>query len=191
MFTTQATPRHQLLETAVGLFREFGFGAVAMRDVVARSSISRETLYREFPSKEKLIVAVLERYDLTGRKFFARAVENAGPTLRSKLLAFFDTLEDLFADPTFCGCLFINATVEYPDVSDPVHRIARAHKDRFRGMMVDLATDHGLPNAQDLGHELMLVFDGLCVTYQRTRNRHEFQSAKRLAKILLDHYGVE
>lgn len=185
-------PRDQVLDLAVTLFREFGFGTVSMSDIIAKTMVSKEQMDEHFPSKEQLILTALERFDRQSREFFATAVAGVSGGLRTKLVSFFNTLGDLFDDPEFYGCLFINAAVEYPQLSEPVHRLALSHKDLFRRMMYDLSIQHGLEHAEAhrLSEELLLVFDGVCVAYQRTREAKEIQSAKRLAEAILDRHGV-
>jgi len=76
------------------------------------------TLYNHFKSKDELILASLELQD-------DQWCEWKGPA--DRLLAMFDALEESFQEEDFCGCPFIKATSEYPDLNDPTHQIAVKH----------------------------------------------------------------
>lgn len=53
--------RDRILNTARDLFYKEGARAVGVDTVVARSGVAKTSLYRWFPSKDALIVAVLEQ----------------------------------------------------------------------------------------------------------------------------------
>lgn len=65
-----------LLEAARGVFEQFGVRRATMEDVARAARVSRSTLYRAHPTKEALLLAVVER----------------------ETAAFFDQLEEAAAD---------------------------------------------------------------------------------------------
>ena len=73
--------RRRLYETAIGLIGERGFEATTLRDVASRAGVSAGLLYRYFPSKRSIVLALYD--DLSDS--FARggrgpaAGEMAGP----------------------------------------------------------------------------------------------------------------
>ena len=76
------------------------------------------TLYAHFPSKDDLIVAVLQHREETVLEFFRSAMERHGKRTKDKLRAFFAALKDWFEIAGFRGCAFQNAAVE---LADPAH----------------------------------------------------------------------
>ncbi|MGC3954382.1 MAG: TetR/AcrR family transcriptional regulator [Propionicimonas sp.] len=54
-----AAKRQQIIDAARELFLENGFAGSSMDAVVARAGVSKQTLYRYFPSKTELLAAVL------------------------------------------------------------------------------------------------------------------------------------
>src|SRR5438270_386455 len=46
---------------ALGSFRDFGLSRITMEDVASRAGLSRQSVYRYFPSKDTLIVALVSR----------------------------------------------------------------------------------------------------------------------------------
>ena len=55
--------RERILDTAYELFSRHGTRAVGVDRIIAECGIAKMTLYRNFPSKDDLILAFLERRD--------------------------------------------------------------------------------------------------------------------------------
>jgi AcrR family transcriptional regulator len=53
--------RERILTTAYRLFTRRGIRAVGTDEVIAQSGVAKATLYRHFPSKNDLVLAVLQR----------------------------------------------------------------------------------------------------------------------------------
>lgn len=60
-----------LLEIAAGLFAQHGYAATSIDQIARKASASKQTIYRRYPSKEALFIAVLS--DLTGTVLQAMA----------------------------------------------------------------------------------------------------------------------
>jgi AcrR family transcriptional regulator len=56
------TTRQKLIETATALFAARGYNATGMADIIAAAGVHRGSLYHAFPTKQGLLLAVLERY---------------------------------------------------------------------------------------------------------------------------------
>jgi len=56
------TTRQKLIETATALFAARGYNATGMADILAAAGVHRGSLYHAFPTKQDLLLAVLERY---------------------------------------------------------------------------------------------------------------------------------
>jgi len=67
----QAT-RRRLYETAVGLIGERGYDAATLREVAGRAGVSPGLLYRYFPNKRSVVLAL---YDDLSDEFAAQAAE--------------------------------------------------------------------------------------------------------------------
>ena len=87
-------PRERILITAYALFTTYGLSAVGVDRVVAEAGVAKSTLYRHFPSKDDLVVAVLDRRDLIWTQGWLRPeVERLASTPAGRLLAIFDALD--------------------------------------------------------------------------------------------------
>ncbi|HEV8636332.1 MAG TPA: TetR/AcrR family transcriptional regulator [Chloroflexota bacterium] len=58
--------RRQILAAAAALFRARGFDGTSTDAVAAQARVSKETLYRHYPSKEQLLVAAMREVAVEG-----------------------------------------------------------------------------------------------------------------------------
>ena len=63
---SQAARRERVVRAALELGAEGGYDAVQMRDVATRAEVALGTIYRYFPSKDSLLLAVMSRRPPTG-----------------------------------------------------------------------------------------------------------------------------
>jgi len=124
MSTESSAARQQILETASELFYQKGIQHVGINEVIAESGVAKRTLYRWFPSKDKLIEEVMKHRAQRWIQWFEKAVIDHGNTPKERLLATFDVLREWYASPGFRGCPFINAVLELADASHKAHHIA-------------------------------------------------------------------
>src|SRR5918999_6511852 len=97
--------RERILETAYALFSREGTRAVGVDRIIAESGAAKMTLYRNFASKDELILAFLEaRDERWTRAWLQGEVEARGGTAAERLLAIFDVFGEWFARDDFEGC---------------------------------------------------------------------------------------
>ncbi|MFF5209220.1 TetR/AcrR family transcriptional regulator [Streptosporangium sp. NPDC000396] len=174
--------RERLLVTAEELFYAEGIRAVGVERILSASGVGRASLYRHFPGKDDLVVAVLERRDQQWRAWLAERVAalGGGP------LNVFDALAERFARADFRGCAFINTIVETADPDSAAHRVAAGHKERVTAYVAGLLAEDGHPDADELARELVLLADGAIVTALRERTTAPAHRARAVAAALLD-----
>ena len=183
--------RDHLVDTALGLFCRHGFRATGIDLVLRESGVAKKTLYNHFRSKEELIVAVLHKRDADFMAKMRTAIARLAPTQEgdprmSRVLAFFDGLDEWFTGEGFNGCTFINASAEYPREDDPVHMACAEHKRLVVASIEDLLADMALPNAGEVAQHIALLADGAIVTAHTTGDRQAAKSAKAAARRLLE-----
>lgn len=149
--------RARLLEAAERLFYERGIRGVGMDDVRGASGLSLKRLYAYYPSKERLVEAVLEGRDRRWRGSLAAYVERVEDPA-DRILAVFEWLERWFREPGFRGCAWINAAGEMGGTSPDIARQAREHKRAVAGYLATLVESAGL--AGELADHLMLLAEG-------------------------------
>ena len=122
----------RILQTAGRLFYRDGYRAVGVDTIVAEAAQTKMTLYRYFPSKDKLIAAYLEESNAGFWAWFEQALGSPDNAARDWLAALFAALEELVTAPACLGCPFLNAAVDSPVPDHPGHRVALAHKQAMR-----------------------------------------------------------
>src|ERR1700712_3905731 len=182
-----ATPRkrsarERLLETADRLFYDEGIHNVGIDRVLEQSGVAKGSLYYNFGGKDDLVRTYL--HDRHAR-WAARIDERLAPatTPPAKILAAFDALAELFAEPGFNGCTFLNAAAE----AQPGSAEELATKD-FRTWLHDLfatlVAAAGYPDK--LAAQLVMLYDGANISAQMDHNPTVAAAARDAAADLLD-----
>ena len=177
----QKTKRDDVVQTAYELFNRHGYRAVGIDRIIAEAAVAKMMMYRHFPSKDDLVVAVLE--DRARR--FDRALDAVAERCSSPLEELSTIVEwyrDWFARPTFFGCAFVRALSEYDEEgTGGVVAAATAQKTAFGVRMQRIARDLGRPpaEARALGAALLTAVEGSTVLAQ-TGSTDEAAAALRL-----------
>lgn len=151
--------REQLLQTADRLFYHEGFYATGVDRVIAEAGVARMTLYKHFPSKDELVLAVLtyreERYWNTLNKVLSAAKVQNEKAIDAIVKAHIQWLIDEGSN----GCLFFKALGEYASHSACIAEFAIEHKQRFLILIRQSIQEDGLP-VDHLAEPIMLVLEG-------------------------------
>ena len=148
------------------MFCTAGFHAVTVDAILEEAGVARMTLYKNFGSKEDLIVATLRREDKLFRQWLTGSIEALSAEPGDRILSLFLALHQRFASEGYYGCAFIRASIEFPDPQHPVHRAAREHKEMIRSYLRGLAGDAGAKNPPALAEQLYLLFEGAITASQ-------------------------
>ncbi|MEJ2538845.1 MAG: TetR/AcrR family transcriptional regulator [Gemmatimonadota bacterium] len=110
--------RTRLLDQAIRVFWEKGYGGTSIRDLVDATGVQRYGLYESFGDKHGLFLASLERYQDTVISGLLRELEAPGAAL-PEIESFLDRLARTAARPGAArGCLLCNTAAELGD-DDP------------------------------------------------------------------------
>lgn len=139
---------------------------MSVDSILEEAGVARMTLYKNFGSKEDLIVATLRREDKLFRQWLASFVETRSTRPADRIENLFEGLHERFSSEGYYGCAFIRASVEFPDPTHPVHRIAREHKEMIRSYIRGLLSKDNAQNALPLSEQLYLLFEGAIAASQ-------------------------
>lgn len=156
--------RERLLRTAYELFTVHGLNSVGVDRIVAEAAVAKATLYRLFGSKDELVVAVLDRHEeLWIRGWLAREAERRAGTPSERLLALFEAFEEWLRQEDYHGCLFMNSLLETHERSSLVSAAARAGLGNLHHLLLTIAGEAGLREAEEISHRLQLLMHGAIV----------------------------
>ena len=184
----QNSKREHIVETAINLFCQSGFHATGVDRIMREAGVSKKTLYNHFESKDALILACLEKYDVLFRTSFVTQVESKADDPKGRLLAIFDVAEDWFTSQNFFGCMFINVIGEYSAPDSPFRSISKDFKNLMKSYILNLTTEAKASDPQKLADEWAILLEGAIVTAQVMEQASAAQTAKFTATLLLEHY---
>lgn len=180
---TPASVRDIIVDAADRLYYAKGIQSVGMDELRSAAGVSLKRLYSAFPSKEDIVLAVMERRHELWTTGVSALVDDA-ETPRDRLLAIYDYLAGWFSDDSFRGCGFINAFGELGGVSPAVATITREHKASFQDYVADLVADAGAPAS--LAPQLAILAEGAQTTAAITGSPEAALHARRAAETLID-----
>jgi AcrR family transcriptional regulator len=153
--------RERVSRAAYELFSREGIRAVGVDAVIARAGTAKMTLYRNFPSKDDLILDFLRRREqLWTREWLQAESQRRGDTPQEQLLAIFDVFSDWFSRPDFEGCAFLTAMIEVNDRDHPVHQAAVSHLANIRSYIEDLARAAGIGDPGSFARKWHILMKG-------------------------------
>jgi len=158
--------RDHLLAVAQKMFCATGFHNVSVDAIINHAGVARMTLYKNFKSKEELIVATLRREDKLFRQWLVASVEARSTHPEDRIAQLFLALYERFAEEGYYGCAFIRASIEFPDPHHPIHCAAREHKEMIRSHLRGLASEAGARNPFALAEQLYILFEGAITASQ-------------------------
>jgi AcrR family transcriptional regulator len=181
----EGSARERLLAAANELFYEEGVHTVGIDRVIERAGVAKASLYSTFGSKEELVRAYLQqRADLRQQRFSTRIAQSEDP--RARILSIFDLLGELTADPKYRGCAFVNASAEgRRDEKSKVSQVCLDSRSWLRGLLTELARDVGADDADELGRQLVVLYDGAAVAASMERDLTAAARAKAMAAALI------
>jgi TetR/AcrR family transcriptional regulator, repressor for divergent bdcA len=148
------------VEVAAQLFREKGYDAVGVAELVRAIGISPPSFYAAYGSKKTLLGLVLERYGRQEGGFVAELACPGRPLAETAEALFVRAVAHYTRDPAARGCLVFEGM---RNCTDPeVCTIAREAHDRLRDCLICWLSD-GLPGpaAAGLADYMLVVLAGL------------------------------
>ncbi|MEN2473641.1 TetR/AcrR family transcriptional regulator [Burkholderia sp. GS2Y] len=165
-----ATAQEHLLRAAEELFYKEGVRSVGVEAVVERAGVNKMSLYRQFSSKDELILAYLERMDAC---FFERldtsAAKHPGQP-KAQLIQYFVDLAERATQKDYRGCPFVNVAAEFPDASHPARERVAQNKEQLMKRLVALCEGAGARQPKALADALALVVEGIYAASQTYRH---------------------
>lgn len=171
--TTYTTPegrvtRDAILDAAIRAFAARGYRGASIDSIAAEVGVSRQGVLHHFPSKVKLLVAVLQRRDEEDAKVAAEMFERHG-----SLVDAFDAWRQYRADRLGLAQLYTVLSAESVDPQHPAHDY---FVERYRTLRTRLVADitdlqaegrltHGL-SSETLASLFIAIMDGLQLQQQ-------------------------
>ena len=167
--TSGPEAQQHLLSAADELFYREGVRAVGVDAVVERAGVNKMSLYRQFSSKDDLVMAYLERKDTQFFRYVDKSFARHAGEPAKQLQQYFDDLAVRASLEGYRGCPFVNVAVEFPDTAHPARQFVFRNKERLLARLTELASAAGADDPQTLANALALLIEGVYAASQTYR----------------------
>jgi AcrR family transcriptional regulator len=179
----RVTARERLLAAADELFYENSINTVGIDRIIERAGVAKASLYDCFGSKDELIRAYLEAR-ITARQALISEWITRYDTPQKKILGIFELLGEASSQPGYKGCAFTRARAD-DNASDKVKGACDQSRALMLGRFTSLAREASATNPEQLGQQLMLLYDGASAAAYLDRNRNAASLAREVAAQML------
>ena len=180
----QNPKRLQIVEAAFKLFKERGFYATGVDLIMRTANVSKRTLYKYFPSKNDLIVTVLEHYRTTYKEHMHTLLDHQDMTSKEKILAIFDDATSWFDDTNFHGCLAVNAMGEFSGKDQVIEDSCISFKRWEIEVLSNLTKGFDEKSPDELAHKLFVLLEGMSAIAQVTKGTYPVDMTKMATEII-------
>jgi AcrR family transcriptional regulator len=185
-----STGRERISEAAYELFSREGTQTVGIDSIIARAGAAKMTLYRNFPSKDALILDFLSRREQRWtRDWLQTEVEHRADTPQGVLLAIFDVFGEWFAGPDFDGCAFITAIIGYQETPGAVRDASVTYLANIRAFLAGHAAATGIADPDAFARQWHILMKGSIVAAHEG-DVEAAGRAKELGVLLLRSHGI-
>lgn len=155
-----ADAQARILEAVDTLFYRQGARAVSVDEVVKLAGVNKMSVYRQFKSKDDLLLHYLELRDARFWAYFEASLAQHPGRPRAQLVQLLRDLAGRTTQPGYRGCPFVNIAIEFPDRAHPARRKVADNKAQLLQRLLQLATQAGARDAQLLASGLALLIEG-------------------------------
>lgn len=189
---SKSDTRQKIIDKAVELFYIQGYLNTGINQVIAESSVAKNTFYYYFPSKDDLCVSYLQEMNRDWMRSIKARINNSKKPL-DKLFAPLEFLKKWNKDNEYRGCPFLNIVSEITDSSSNIRKEAIYHKDGFKTIIKELLKDtkdsdkkYSGIDVESLSDAYFLLAEGAIVTSQNYKDLFPFKVARKNIERLLN-----
>jgi AcrR family transcriptional regulator len=158
--------QQNLLRAASELFYREGVRTVGVDAVVERAGVNKMSLYRQFSSKDELVMAYLEQQDERFFGYVERSFAKHPGEPAKQLQQYFDDLAVRASVDDYRGCPFVNVSVEFSDPAHPARQFVFRNKQRLMARLIELSTAAAADDPEALANALGVVIEGVYAASQ-------------------------
>ena len=149
-----------MLDTAHRLFYARGVHEVGMDELIRETGLAKATVYRLYPSKDRLLGAYLQRLKDEILELIDAEIDASAHDPATAMRAIFQAVFDDVGRAGFRGCPFNNASIEFSDPEHPARVAAREYRVGLRDRLRRLA-QRARPERPGLGDQCAVLIDGI------------------------------
>src|SRR3569832_2066232 len=150
----------KVFAAAADHFYRKGIHAVGVEEIVKQAGVAKISLYRNFASKDDLVVAYLDERRTSFLREWDEMFDQYNDDPRAQLRAIMTYAADRTAEAGYRGSPIINFSAEFPDPAHPGRGIAREIMQSLRERFLRLAAALRVPEPKRLAAAFLLLFEG-------------------------------
>jgi len=150
----------RVFNAARDLFYQRGIRAVGVDEIVCEAGVTKPSLYRNFASKDDLVVACLEQFMKEGMEQLDATIAAAGDNPRDQLRAVIAHKAAGMTEADFRGCPMSNTAVEFPEPDSRGRAVIENCKSNFRDRLVCLCRATNAREPEALADGLLMLIEG-------------------------------
>ncbi|UOE81524.1 TetR/AcrR family transcriptional regulator [Vibrio splendidus] len=143
--------REQIAASLEVAFSQQGFAEPSVAQLKTTCNVSLRTLYKNFPSKEAMIVGALEHRH---QRYLSLLLEDSPRSGYQAITHIFNKLQQWMEEYAPHGCLSMNALAAFPD-NELINQAVIEHKKEVQALMAKQS------QRDDLASELFLLHEGV------------------------------
>jgi AcrR family transcriptional regulator len=179
--------RERILDASYELFSRRGIRDVGINEVIERAGVATATLYRHFPSKDRLVLAFLEMREQRWTHGLIEAeAQKRSSDPEERLLAIFDVFDEWFHRDDFEACSFVNVLLEMGP-RHPAGDASVEYLDHIRSIVRRFADEAGLRDTESFARSWHILMKGSIVSAAEG-DVEAAQRGKAMARLLIDQY---
>lgn len=152
--------RDKLVGIATELFYDNGVRAIGVDEVVRRAGMAKASLYRWFPTKDDLVLAVLQQRDDDFWAVWDRTAARYTDA-RAELDAHLAWIQALATREGYRGCAFVNTAAEFGgEQSDRIRQRCAEHEHELARRLRALTARLGVSDNDRLADQLHIAIVG-------------------------------
>ncbi|MBV8465584.1 MAG: TetR/AcrR family transcriptional regulator [Burkholderiales bacterium] len=179
--------QEQILEAVDELFYREGSRAVGVDAVAKRARLNKMALYRQFQSKEGLLLHYLDRNDKRFWGYIEGSIAKHPGDPAKQLHQIFVDLAPRASRPGYRGCPFVNVAVEYPDPEHPGRKMVAGNKSQLLARFAEIAEQTDARDPALLANGLALLIEGVYAGSQTYAPGHPLiTTAPNVARAMIE-----
>lgn len=179
--------RERIILASYPLFAQRGIRDVTLEDVRVAAGVSLDELTAEFPSRDALATAFLERRE---REWTLGIVEagarERGGNPEEQLLAIFDVFDDWFHRDDYEACTFINVMIEMGR-EHPLGMASASYLVNIRNIVATLAEEANLRDPDEFAMSWHILMKGSIINAIEGDQSAAKRAQRMAAHLIRDH----
>lgn len=177
--------KNAILQHAYEVFSQHGFHATGVDTALAKSGISKRTLYKYFRTKEALIAALIGYYQEQIFTQVPAIMKAHSPHPIEQIICLFDMKQKEFAEGNFSGCLAINAKLEFAGKDMAIEGACSQFYLLLEAYVAQLCKQAKCKKSKLKARQIILLFEGAIVMGQIHKDPNVVEVAKRMVRKIL------